>query len=113
MLALPIVCGFVVVRPEGFVTLYEVFRRRIEIPGGYFREFKRYGQRFLLIAAFDLVGLHLSSRAAISDFNISLTHKLFLEDGFSVLLPATIFYALTSLVMFALPIDGKTIMPSR
>ena len=85
MLVLLLVCGFVAVRPEGLVALYNYLCRRIAIPGGYLHEFKRWGRRFLIVVTFDVVGILLSSRTTVSNFNTSLAHKLFVEDGLSVL----------------------------
>jgi hypothetical protein len=108
ILIVPIICCVVLCRPRGLLTLIEATFLRAETSGAYYREFRRWGRRLIVLGVLDFAGIHLSSAAKLADFNESIFHKLSLEDGFVILIPASIFYCLVFLVAVGLSRARRT-----
>jgi hypothetical protein len=72
----------------------------------YYKERKRWAKQILIVVGVNALGLLLTSRAAVSDFNVTLMHKLSVEDGIAVLLRATI--AMIFLVAFSAVRPGNS-----
>jgi hypothetical protein len=102
MLIIPVVCTVVACRPQGLLTLIEVSFLRAETSKAYHAELRRWGYRLVVILAIDVVGVLLCSYFKVADFNTSIVHQLSLEDGFAVIIPATVFYSLIFLVAVAI-----------
>jgi hypothetical protein len=99
MLLVPVVCYAVLLRPQGMTALCEAFRDHAVDRAAYLRELKRWGKRFLVLIPFDIICILLTSQSNLSEFNTSFAHKLFLEDGAAIVVPATLFAAIIVLVM--------------
>jgi hypothetical protein len=56
--------------------------------------------RIAIVIALDIAGILLTSQRSLADFDTSRFHKVFLEDGLAVLMPATIFAVLIFMIMF-------------
>jgi hypothetical protein len=98
VLIVPVVCSFVAYRPQGLLTLIDATFLIAKTPEARYRELRRWAYPLVVVGALDIVGIHLSSWAKVADFNTSIVHKIALEDGFALLIPATIFYSLIFLV---------------
>jgi hypothetical protein len=98
ILIVPVVSGFVAYRPQGLLTLVEACFLSAKTSETYYRELRRWGQRLVVVGALDIAGIHFTSCAKVADFNTSIVHKIALEDGFAIVIPATIFYGLIFLV---------------
>lgn len=96
-----IACCTVIVRPEGFAALCNALSEYALNDELYYKERKRWAKRILIVICVDALAVLLTSRAAVSDFNMTLMHKFAVEDGTAVLVPATIFVVLIFLVLFS------------
>jgi hypothetical protein len=67
----------------------------------YYRERNLWAKRILIVVAVDFLGVLLSSQATVAEFNTSVLHKLFVEDGLAMLLPATVFVAMIFPTIFS------------
>lgn len=101
IVALVIACCSVIIRPEGLAALCSALSEYALDNELYYKERKRWAKRLLILIGVDALGVLLTSRAAVSDFNVNLMHKLSVEDGIAILFPATIFAALIFLVLFS------------
>jgi hypothetical protein len=108
MLLVPVVCCAILLRPQGMIALCEAFRDYAVDRATYFSELKRWAKRFLVLIPFGVICILLTSQSNLSDFNTSIAHKLFLEDGAAIVVPATAFAAIIAAVMF-----GTTRLPSN
>lgn len=106
ILLVPVVCFAVLLRPRGMTAFCEAFREYAVDREAYFREMKRWAWRFLILIPFDVICVLLTARSSLSDFNTSFAHKLFLENGAAIVVPATAFAAIIVAVMF-----GTTRLP--
>jgi hypothetical protein len=101
MLMLLVACCSVVAKPQGFASLCTALEEYVTDDESYYRERIRWVKRILIVACLAALGILLTSQAGVSDFNTSLLHKLSVEDGMAILVPATIFTTLIFLVMFS------------
>ena len=101
IVAAVIACCSVIVRPEGFATLCNALGEYALDKELYYKERKRWAKRILIMMCVDALAVLLTSWATVPDFNITLMHKLAVEDGTAILLPATLFAVLIFLVMFS------------
>jgi hypothetical protein len=98
MLIFPLVCSVVAYRPQGLLTLIDACFLRVKHSEVYYGELRRWLYRLAIVVALDTAGILLSSFTKVADFNTSIVHKIALEDGFAILIPATIFYGLIFVV---------------
>jgi hypothetical protein len=101
MVAALAACCLVIVRPEGLAALCNALSEYARDEQLYYKERKRCAKRIAIVMCLSVLGVWLTSRAPLADFNMSLTHKLCVEDGVAMLLPATMFSALIFLVVFS------------
>ncbi len=102
-----ILCFAILLRPRGMIALCKAFRGYAADRESYFRELKRWAKRFLVLLPFGAICVLLTSQSSLSEFNTSFAHKLFLEDGAAIVVPATAFAAIIVAVMF-----GTTRLPA-
>lgn len=101
IVAAVIACCSVIIRPEGLAALCNALSDYALDKELYYKERRRWAKRIFILMGVDALAVLLTSRAAVSGFRVSLMHKLAVEDGTAILLPATIFMVLIFLVMFS------------
>lgn len=108
MLMLLVACCSLIVSPQGFASLCIALEKYATDDESYYRERRRWAKRNLIVVGLDVLGIFLTSQATVSDFDTSLVHKLFVENGMAILVPATIFGTLIFLIMFVVVRPKKT-----
>jgi hypothetical protein len=101
MMVVPLLSCSVLLRPQGLVAFCSALGEFTQEWEAYYRERNLWAKRILIVVAVDFLGVLLSSQATVAEFNTSVLHKLFVEDGLAMLLPATVFVAMIFPTIFS------------
>jgi len=101
LLLVPVVCLSVIWRPAGLVALCDTFRGYARDRSIYVAIAKRWAAQIAIMSAVSIACILLTAQRSPQHFPTSLLRKLFLEDGMVLVVPATLSFAMISLIMLA------------
>jgi hypothetical protein len=108
ILVIPVLWGYVVLRPQRFWELRDFYYQRYRKPGGYVQELKRFGESTFVILFVIFYFVVESTFASVAEFDTWITHKILVEDLLVLFSPIAIVQAsLTAVVLVAFALSHR------